>query len=160
VYFGANSDPGNTDESAKFPSAVALVWRWSGDRRFLNEMYDSSVRAMRYVSTLDADHDGWPEGLGNVERPGMGPEKLDNAVYAIRGYADLAVLAAAKGDKATATWASGRAADLRKRFEDAWWYGGDTESYADSLTDPGDGKVFQRHWIGLTPAEVELPGNT
>lgn len=157
VYFGANADPGNTDESAKFPSAVALVWRWSGDRRFLDDLYDASVRAMRYVSTLDADHDGWPEGLGNVERPGMGPEKLDNAVYAIRGYADLADLATAKGDRSTASWAAGRAADLRKRFEDAWWFGGDTNSYADSLS---DSKVFQRHWIGLTPAEVELPGNT
>ncbi|WP_163510607.1 glycogen debranching protein [Fodinicola acaciae] len=158
VYFGANSDPGNTDETAKFPSAVALLWRWSGDRRFLNDMYDASVRAMRYVSTLDADHDGWPEGLGNVERPGMGPEKLDNAVYAIRGYADLADLAVAKGDRVTAGWAAAKAADVRKRFEDAWWFGGDTASYADSLTD-ANAKVFQRHWIGLTPAEVELPGN-
>ena len=32
VYFGANADPGNTDESSKYPSAVALVWRWTGDR--------------------------------------------------------------------------------------------------------------------------------
>ncbi len=31
VYFGANADAGNTDETAKFPSAVALVWRWTGD---------------------------------------------------------------------------------------------------------------------------------
>jgi hypothetical protein len=82
VYFGANGDPGNTDETAKFPSAVALVWRWTGDRSFLDEMYDFSVRNMRHVAgTLDADDDGWPEGLGNVERSGMGVEKLDNTVY-------------------------------------------------------------------------------
>ena len=31
VYFGANADAGNTDESSKYPSAVALVWRWTGD---------------------------------------------------------------------------------------------------------------------------------
>jgi hypothetical protein len=53
---------------------------------------------MKYVATLDEDNDGWPEGLGNVERPGMGEEKLDNAVYTIRGYADLADLARAVGD--------------------------------------------------------------
>ena len=35
VYFGANADPGNTDESSKYPSAVALVWRWTGDDSFL-----------------------------------------------------------------------------------------------------------------------------
>jgi glycogen debranching enzyme len=80
VYFGANADPGNTDESAKYPSAVALVWRWTGDERFRRDLYDASRRAMRYiVDELDEDDDGWPEGLGNVERPGMGEEKLDTA---------------------------------------------------------------------------------
>ncbi|WP_163569143.1 glucosidase family protein [Fodinicola feengrottensis] len=160
VYFGANADAGNTDESAKFPSAVALVWRWSGDRHFLDDMYDASVRAMKYVTSLDADGDGWPEGLGNVERPGMGAEKLDNTVYTIRGLADLVDLATAKGDNATARWAAAKVANLMHRFENAWWNGGDTQSYADSLADPGNTKVFQRHWIGLTPAEATLPDGT
>ena len=31
VYYGADSSAGNTDETAKFPSALALAWRWSGD---------------------------------------------------------------------------------------------------------------------------------
>jgi hypothetical protein len=158
VYFGANEDPGNTDESAKFPSTVALIWRWTGDAAFVDEMYDFSVRAMRYVTGLDADRDGWPEGLGNVERPGMGAEKLDVAVYTIRGLRDLADLAAARGDRAMSDWASAEAARRQRVFEQTWWYGGDADAYADSLSDPGDVKVFQRHWTGLTPMEAELPG--
>jgi hypothetical protein len=157
VYFGANEDPGNTDETAKFPSAVALVWRWTGDDGFRDEMYDFAVRNMRYVTALDADGDGWPEGLGNVERAGMGAEKLDVAVYTIRGLRDLAELAASRGDTATARWAGVQAASRERRFERAWWYGGDARGYADSLADPGDVKVFQRHWTGLTPLEAELP---
>jgi hypothetical protein len=91
VYFGANEDPGNTDETAKFPSAVALIWRWTGDDAFRDDLYDFTVRNMRYiVEQLDEDGDGWPEGLGNVERPGMGEERLDNTVYTIRGLRDLA----------------------------------------------------------------------
>jgi len=161
VYFGANSDPGNTDETAKFPSAVALVWRWTGDNGFRDELYDFAVRNMRYIySTLDADNDGWPEGLGNVERSGMGTEKLDNTVYTIRGLTDLADMAAAKGDQATYTWAAGKAADLVQRFESAWWFDRTADQYADSLADPGDVQVFQRHWIGLTPLDalVARPG--
>jgi hypothetical protein len=158
VYFGANEDPGNTDETAKFPSAVALVWRWTGDDAFRDEMYDFAVRNMRYVTALDADADGWPEGLGNVERPGMGPEKLDVAVYTIRGLRDLADLAAGRRDTATARWAEAQAAWRERRFERTWWYGGDARAYADSLTDPGNVRVFQRHWTGLTPMEAELPG--
>jgi len=162
VYFGANADEGNTDESAKYPSAVALVWRWSGDQRFLRDLYPASVRAMRHVASLDTDGDGWPEGLGNVERSGMGEEKLDNTVYTIRGYADLADLAKARKDTRTERWATAQALRLAKKFEKSWWYGRDgARSYADSL-DPSpvggaNTKIFQRHWIGLTPTDAVLP---
>ncbi len=138
VYFGANADAGNTDETAKFPSIVALVWRWTGDDRFRDEMYPFAKRNLRYIfRELDADGDGWPEGLGNVERPGMGEEKLDNTVATIRGLRDLADLATSKGDTATRRWANGKASDLEKRFEAAWWNGSDTKQYADSLRGPG-----------------------
>jgi hypothetical protein len=158
VYFGANADAGNTDESSKYPSAVALVWRWTGDKSFLKDLYPASVKAMKYVATLDEDNDGWPEGLGNVERPGMGEEKLDNAVYTIRGYADLADLAKAVGDGETRRWATKKAKALLEVFEEDWWYAtGDARSYADSLDDPGNEQVFQRHWIGLTPTDAVLP---
>ena len=122
MWFGQNADPGNTDETAKFPSVVALVWRWTGDDRFRDDMYDFAKRNLRYiVRKLDADGDGWPEGLGNVERPGMGPEKLDNTVYFIRGLFDLADMARSKGDGATRAWAEGLARHLLRRFEDEWW---------------------------------------
>jgi hypothetical protein len=156
VYFGANADAGNTDETAKFPSAVALVWRWTGDDRFRDELYDQAVRGMHYVvERLDADGDGWPEGLGNVERTGMGEEKLDNSVYTIRGLYDLADLARSKGDTATAAWADSHARGAEAAFEGAWWMP-EVPQHADSLDDPGDVKVQQRHWIGVTPMEVEL----
>ena len=124
VFFGADADAGNTDESSKYPSAVNLVYKWTGDRRFLKDLYPASKRAMEFVAGLDADNDGWPEGLGNVERPGMGEEKLDNAVYTIRGYADLADMAAAVGDNQTRRWAVGKARALLVKFERDWWYGG------------------------------------
>ncbi len=157
VYFGANSDPGNTDETAKFPSTVALVWRWTGDDRFRDDMYAFSVRNMKYIfRELDADNDGWPEGLGNVERDGMGEEKLDNTVYTIRGLRDLADMASSKGDTATARWANGKAAGMESRFDSSWWFGSTADQYADSLRNPDNTKVFQRHWIGVTPVEAEI----
>ena len=100
---GSKTNDFNTDETVKFPSAVALVWRWTGDNRFRDEMYDFVKRNMQVVDQrLDVDRDGWPEGSGNVERPGMGPEKLDNGVYYMRGLYDLADMARSKGDTVTA----------------------------------------------------------
>jgi hypothetical protein len=146
----------NTDEIVKFPGAVALIWRWTGDNRFRDEMLDFTWRNLKYVRTqLDADKDGWPEGNGNVERSGMGEEKLDNTVYYIRALYDFADMARSAGRIRRADAAKSRADALASRFEDAWWIEADSQ-YADSLDDPGDVKVNQKHWIGVDPMEAEL----
>lgn len=161
VYFGSNTSAGNTDETVKFPSIVALLWRWTGDDRFRDQMYDFSVRNLKYVyRELDKDGDGWLEGLANVERNGMGTEKLDSTVYLARGLRDLADLAASKHDRATQQWATGKATDLEKRFESQWWVD-QAFGYADSIDNPTDPAndntpIFQRHWTGVTPMEAEL----
>ncbi|HZX06082.1 glycogen debranching protein [Kribbella sp.] len=163
VYFGSNQSAGNTDETVKFPSTVALLWRWTGDNKFRDEMYDFSVRNLQYVyKNLDKDGDGWPEGLGNVERSGMGVEKLDNTVYLIRGLSDLADMAASKHDTKTEQWATAKANDLESRFEAQWWMP-KALGYADSIDDPANPAndntpIFQRHWIGVTPMEAVLSG--
>jgi hypothetical protein len=163
VWFGHDSQTNgvndfNTDETVKFPSAVALVWRWTGDNRFRDEMYDFVKRNMHVVDQrLDVDRDGWPEGSGNVERAGMGPEKLDNGVYYMRGLYDLADMANSKGDTATATWATALADKLRQQFESTWWDSDPSvQQYAESLIDPGNQQSFQKHWIGVVPMEAEL----
>jgi hypothetical protein len=161
VYFGSNQSAGNTDETVKFPSAVALLWRWTGDDKFRDSMYDFSVRNLRYVyRELDKDGDGWPEGLANVERSGMGAEKLDSTVYLARGLRDLADLAASKQDTSVQQWATARANDLEARFEGQWWVP-QAMGYADSVDDPDNPandntSIFQRHWIGVTPMEAVL----
>jgi hypothetical protein len=153
---GTKTNDFNTDETIKFPSAVALIWRWTGDDKFRDEMYDFAKRNLKVVDQrLDVDRDGWPEGSGNVEVGGMGPEKLDNGVYYLRSLVDLADMARSKGDAATAKWAQKLAGKLSKQFEGTWW---DTAAaqYADSLIDPGNVQSFQKHWIGQVPMEAEL----
>ncbi|MEA2211174.1 MAG: hypothetical protein QOF83_1122, partial [Solirubrobacteraceae bacterium] len=170
VYFGHDSQTTasngtttndfNTDETVKFPSTVAMIWRWTGDNRFLNQMYGFTRRNLRAIaSRYDVDRDGWPEGSGNVERTGMGPEKLDNGVYFMRGLYDLADMARFKHDNATATWATGLANKLRRQFETTWWDPA-VGQYADSLLDPGNRQNFQKHWIGVVPMEAELTRGT
>ncbi len=151
---GTKTNDFNTDEIVKFPSTVALVWRWTGDDRFRDEMYDFAKRNLLYVRDHLTDPSGWPTGSGNVERAGMGPMKLDNAVYYIRALYDLADMARSKHDSATVAWTTRTARDLQSRFESTWW---DTEAqqYADSLK-TGGAQSFQKHWIGQTPMEAQL----
>jgi hypothetical protein len=146
----------NTDEIVKFPGAVALIWRWTGDDGFRDEMLDFTRRNLEYVrENLDVDGDGWPEGHGNVERPGMGEEKLDNAVYYIRGLYDYADMARSAGQAAEADAAEDRGDDLRERFDAEWWIE-EEGAYGDSLVGEDNTPVNQKHWIGANPMEVEL----
>jgi hypothetical protein len=153
---GSRTNDFNTDETIKFPSAVAMVWRWTGDNRFLREMYPFAKRNLQYVNQkLDVDKDGWPEGSGNVERPGMGQEKLDNGVYYIRALFDLADMAQARHDPATVDWATNLAKKLLNQFDTTWWFP-QAQQYADSLVDPGNVQNYQKHWIGVVPMEAQL----
>jgi hypothetical protein len=153
---GASTNNFNTDETVKLPSTVALIWRWTGDSAFMRSMYDFVRLGMHTIDDhYDVDRDGWPEGSGNVERPGMGPEKLDNGVYYMRGLYDLAGMARYLHDGATARWATQLADRIRHQFEAAWWDPA-AGQYADSLIDPGNQQSFQKHWIGVVPMEAEL----
>ncbi|MGE5763606.1 MAG: hypothetical protein ACM3ZF_06955, partial [Mycobacterium leprae] len=155
VYVGLDADPGNIDETAKFPSTVALLWRWTGDNRFRDEMYDFVRRNLAFITRhQDVDGDLWPHGLGNVEASGLGEETLDVTVYTLRGLHDLADMAASRRDTVTERWALGRARAMERRFEGAWWMPA-VPQYADSLDDPGNVRLQQRWWIGITPMEVE-----
>lgn len=172
VYFGNLEHPGQFQETPQFAAAVALVWRWTGDRAFLEEMYDLVVDGMRSMTTLfDEDGDGWPEGDGMVERPGMGDEKLDVTAYTWRALHALAGMADDLGDADTAAWARDQADAMTEAFDAAWWMD-EERLYADSRCnspepDPQpdwinycqerDQLVQQRHWINAVPAEVALP---
>jgi glycogen debranching enzyme len=171
VYFGSNDSPGNTNETAQFATAVQLIWQWSGDDGFRDEMYDFVNDGLHYVmTTLDEDGDLWPEGFGMVERGGMGEEKLDVAAYTWQALRALQDMAASRGDAATAGWADGNADAMEASFDAAWWM--ESEGlYADSLCnapaanpDPtwvnycaaAGQQLQQRHWINATPMETAL----
>src|SRR6185312_5288820 len=122
VYFGLNDEPGDIDETAKFPDAVAMVWRWTGDNAFRDQMYAFTTKNLRYmVGLAGGDDDPWPKGSGNVESSVLGDKAVDVAAYTIRGLYDLADMAASKGDTATRQWADSHTAAMIKRFSAAWW---------------------------------------
>jgi hypothetical protein len=169
IYYGTNAQPGDTNETAEFATAVATVWRWTGDNGFRDENYDFIKAGLNYLETsLDTYPDGWPEGAGMVEATGMGAKKLDVAVYTIRALNDLTEMATSKGDRATAAWAGGLASKLAGNFDSDWWITS-LGLYADSLalnhevpTDPGATlgtapvtQLEQYYWTNATPMETD-----
>ena len=71
---GTKTNDFNTDEIVKFPSTVALVWRWTGDNRFRDDMYDFAKRNLMYVRDHLTGPGGWPRGSA-TSSDGHGPEE-------------------------------------------------------------------------------------
>jgi hypothetical protein len=172
IYFGTNAQNGDVNETAEFATAVATLWRWSGDNSVRDDNYDFIKAGLNYITTnlvtASLNPDGWPEGAGMVEATGMGAIKLDVAVYTIRALNDLAEMAASKGDTATHDMAVQKAAALTDNFRKDWWISSQG-LFADSLalsqevpTDPpaalgpppGITKLEQLYWINATPMET------
>jgi hypothetical protein len=170
VYYGTKNQPGDANETAEFATAVATLWRWTGDNEVRDDNYQFIIDGLHYLTgDLDANRDGWPEGDGMVEEAGMGAEKLDVAVYTIRALNDLAEMAATKNDEPTQQWATNNARTLSDRFEQDWWMP-ERGLYADSLAlnqkVPADPlaalcsapitKMQQLYWTNATPMETNF----
>jgi glycogen debranching enzyme len=175
IYFGTNAQPGDTNETAEFATAVATLWRWSGDNSVRDDNYDFIKAGLNYITTnlvtdANLNPDGWPEGAGMVEATGMGALKLDVAVYTIRALHDLAEMADSRGDTDTRNWATSKASALTKNFEHDWWIQSQG-LFADSLalskkvltdpnatlgTTPGYTQLEQLFWINATPMETSF----
>src|SRR6202007_887314 len=97
IFFGTNAQNGDVNETAQFATAVATLWRWSGDNSVRDGTYDFIKAGLNYITTTlvtaNLNADGWPEGAGIVEKTGMGALKLDVAVDTIRALNDLAEMA-------------------------------------------------------------------
>jgi glycogen debranching enzyme len=174
IYFGTNAQNGDVNETAEFATAVATLWRWSGDNSVRDDNYDFIKAGLNYITndlvTANLNPDGWPEGAGMVEATGMGAIKLDVAVYTIRALNDLVEMADSKGDTATRVWATNKASALTNKFTNDWWISSQG-LFADSLalnqvvptdppaalgTQPTTQQLEQLYWINATPMETSI----
>lgn len=106
VYF-----EGMTTETPQFADTVWDVYRWSGDRAFLEEMYDFCVQGMNWVE--ESCVDGLPVGYGISEIAGLDCFCCDTALLAIRGFEILSLMSAELGKEEAA-------AAYRTKKENGW----------------------------------------
>ncbi len=153
---GKTAFPGNAQETAQWVAAIWEAYRWSGDAEFLAEMYPAAIEGIfeHTLGSIDADGDGYPSGPGMVEVSGMGPEKLDSAVYTWAALQALEQMALVMQDEPVAMRARQTAASIQARFEQDWW----DESGATYAMSLGENNQRQpaSHWAILTPLEVGL----
>jgi hypothetical protein len=160
VYYGANTDPGDINETAQFAIAAGLVWQWTGSSAVLKDNYSFIDDGEHYLASLDPNpSDLWPQGDGIVEDPYLGIEAVDVASETVNALGVLHDMAVAMGDSATAQWAQARRQAMLSSFGQ-WWIASQG-LFADSLCDharQGDCSYYgeqlqQRYWTSVAPME-------
>lgn len=128
---------GRMEESQQFIDAAWTIYRWTGARNLLQDMYRQGLRIDKFLDAHDSDKNLFPEGYGGVEIEGLNGEMFDVACHTAQFYAVMHEMAAELGDTPAAKKYAEKAAALKKKINDEWWSECDQRYYdllADSAT--------------------------
>ncbi len=95
--FGKIYGNGNLQETPHFITAVYEVYKWTGDKVFLEEMFEFCTMGMDWVETQIKPGSLCPKGPGIVEVHGIDGRVIDIAVLTADAYGQLAYLATEMG---------------------------------------------------------------
>ncbi len=87
--FGYVYNEGNLQEAPHFIVAVAETYRWTGDKAFLEEMFDFCASGMKWAESMIEPGSLCPVGSGIIEVPGIHGRVIDIAILTIDAYKEL-----------------------------------------------------------------------
>jgi len=130
---GAVFNEGNINETPQFASLIWEVYKWNGDKAFLERYFPTIKMGLEWLMReKDGNGNGFPDGFGMMEIHGLDSEMIDVAVYTQRAFADAALMATELGDEALATFYQETADNLKTRINTEFW-SEEFDSYADFI---------------------------
>ncbi len=127
---GVVFNPGNLNETPHFIYLLWKVFEWTGDEAFLREYFDEAQAGLKWIMEQDHDGNGYADGPGMMEIPGLHTEMIDVVVYTQQAAWALGQMAGALGMSDEAAEYDSVANALRTKINSEWW-SEDAGSYAD-----------------------------
>jgi glycogen debranching enzyme len=130
---GAVFNPGNINETPQWASMIWEVYRWTGDREFLETYFPGIKKGLNWLLT-ENDKDGnlLPDGYGMMEIHGLESEMIDVAAYSQKAFADAAQMAEILGEIELAKSYQQTADALAEKINTDFWVP-EFGSYADFI---------------------------
>ena len=130
---GAVFNPGNINETPQWASMIWEVYRWTGDREFLETYFPGIKKGLNWLLT-ENDKDGnlLPDGYGMMEIHGLESEMIDVAAYSQKAFADAAQMAEILGEIELAKSYQQTADALAEKINADFWVP-EFGSYADFI---------------------------
>ena len=133
---GLCPNPGNTQETAHYVTAVWHYYRWTGDLSLVRELLPLLRKCMAWLTGMDDDGDGLPSGYGIIEIRGLNAEMIDTAAYTSQAWGCFAELLEACGAPRDETGAAQEAhRRVREALNSVLW-DGRAASYCDVCASP------------------------
>ncbi|MDG1571709.1 glycogen debranching protein [Robiginitalea sp. M366] len=119
---GAVFNPGNINETPQFASLIWQVYRWNGNKEFLQTYYPTVKQGMDWLMEAnDANGNGFPDGFGMMEIHGLDSEMIDVAAYTQAAYYHAGLMARELGETEAAEKYLARARDLARKINAEFW---------------------------------------
>ncbi len=129
--FGGIPNPGNTQETGHYITAVYHYWHWSGDTETMKTLFSFCEKGVQWLLTeMDPDGDLLPHGYGIMEVKGLNVELIDTAVYTCQALYCMSEMAGALGMDADTYRA--KAEMLKAAINDRLWIA-EEGLYADAI---------------------------
>ncbi len=130
---GAVFNAGNINETPQFASLIWEIYKWSGNRQFLEKYFPTVEKGLDWLlAENDANKNLFPDGFGMMEIHGLDSEMIDVAAYTQRGFDDASKMAAELGKEDLALSYADTAQQLKDKINEEFWSTA-FNSYADFL---------------------------
>jgi len=98
--YGHVYNPGNTQETAHFIYCLYELYKWTGNKEWLEKHYDLVKQGIKWLlEEMDIDEDLFPEGYGIMEVNGLNGELIDTAVFTATALKHASEMAKIMGDE-------------------------------------------------------------
>ena len=97
---GSVYNPGNVNETAQFITLLLYYYQWTGDTELITQLFPDVKKGITWLlNEMDPDHNGYPNGNGMMEIPGLDSEMIDVVVYTQQALASAAELATGRSTR-------------------------------------------------------------
>ncbi|MEX2233883.1 MAG: glycogen debranching protein [Cyclobacteriaceae bacterium] len=119
---GSVYNAGNVNETAQFISVLMAYFAWTGDKELMVKLFPDIEKGMKWLlEDMDPDGNGYPNGSGMMEIPGLDTEMIDVAVYTQQALEAAAEIARTLGEMEIAADYQKRAQALKLKINKEWW---------------------------------------
>ncbi len=130
---GAVFNKGNINETPQFASLIWEIYKWNGDRSFLEEYFPTIQKGLKWLlNENDENNNLFPDGFGMMEIHGLDSEMIDVATYTQKGFEDASKIAKELNLDDISDQYSNTAGILKQKINTEFW-SEEFESYADFI---------------------------